>query len=146
MFTPQLNSRQPVNSALREFLGFFIYFERQMKKKITTLGCFQGAQTIFDHPNTRPCSFQLQKKNKYKNKKTDSDPVGASFFGKVEGFSTNQNQRSSTQTMNARKGTYAVCCFYKLTPGPKRLIYILTTRGTQDLYCRTVIYKLEHLL
>lgn len=28
-------------------------------KKITTLGCFQGAQTIFDHPNTRQCSFQL---------------------------------------------------------------------------------------
>lgn len=33
------------------------------------------------------------------------------FFGKATGFSTNQNQKSSTQTMNARKGVYVVCSF-----------------------------------
>lgn len=31
----------------------------KIDEKITTLGRFQGAHTIFDHPNTRQCSFQL---------------------------------------------------------------------------------------
>lgn len=74
-----------------------------------------------------PSSYR---KNKNKNKKPNSDTMGDSFFGNAAGFSTNQNQKSSTQTMNARKGVYVVAPFNKLPPDPKRVIYILTTYGT----------------
>lgn len=127
MLTPQLNSRQPVNSAWGEFLGDFNYYERRKNNNPRLL----PRCTNYIWPPEHKAMFLPVIRKKNTNIKNPAQTLWEPLFFQRQRFLVQTKTRGvQPKLWMQEKGRMWFATFNKLPPDPRRLVYILTTYGT----------------